>query len=197
MNRVMETIQQRNLVMEGTVSQGQQGLLSYLNFNGTTNYAHIVANEYKGLTGLTVGGWFQSGAAAGTFASVWLAAANQSWRLYITGTKPTFGLSGTGADEKIAQNPTVITLNKWYFIAARFTPGAEIAIWVNSVKTVNTTAIPASAFDSGSTQFCIGSTHGGGNLLTGKVSSVFLCSIAIPDLYLTNLYQLQKGIFEP
>lgn len=195
MNRIMESIQGRNLVLEGALSVGQQGLTPYVNFNGTTNYAHLLANEYKGLAGFTVGGWFQSAAAAGTFMSTWLAAANQTWRLYITGTKPTLGVSGTGANELTAQNANTISLNTWYFIAGRYNPSTELALWVNDVKTTNVTAIPASAFNTTTVDFVIGATHGGANFLSGKAALCFFSNAVIADVYLLSLYQMGRALF--
>lgn len=195
MNRVLELVQGRNLILDGALSQGQKNFVPYLNFNGTTNGSHVRAREYRGLNGFTFGGWFQTGAAAGTLGSVWYAAANQTWRLYFTGTKPTFGVSGTGANEILAQHPVTVALNTWYFIAGRYNPSTEVALWVNATKTVNTTAVPASLYLTGTIDFCIGSTHTGINLLTGKAAMLFFCNAIVPDIYLTSLYNLGKSVF--
>lgn len=69
----------------------------------------------------------------------------------------------------------------WVFCAGRFVPGAEIAVFVNGVKSVNTTAVPASI--NVSTQALEVGRYLADNtrVVDGKVRDVFVCAAALSD----------------
>jgi hypothetical protein len=192
-NRIIDVARNHNLTHEGTADQGSYGLAPYVTYNGSANYSHRPAGALKGIDGLTCGGWFQM-TSGDALMGVWQTAANQVWRLFVNSSAPTFYVSGTGANSFTVAAAN-ITAGQWYFVAARYTPSTEIAIWLNSTKSVNTTSIPASLFDSTTAEFVIGGDHGGANLLTGKAAMCWVSHEPLADNYLTVLYQMQRHLF--
>lgn len=108
-------------------------------------------------------------------------------RLYISD-------DGTNSDSVISS--VGYTTSKWHFIVGRFCDadtGEELSIWVNGVKTTDTTA-RASIFD-GTDDFAIGADGGGNTPLTGRVSIAFLCASALPDDMIGALFQQSRALY--
>jgi hypothetical protein len=97
-----------------------------------------------------------------------------------------------GVTLKVVTSTIPAFANSWGWIVGRFTPGTELAIWVNETKTVNTTTIPASIF-SGTSPFHIG--NGDGNALDGAVSLQFLCASALSDAVINSLFHQTRAMF--
>lgn len=192
-NRIIDIARGHDIIHNGAVDQGSYGMAPYVAYNGSANYSTRSAGALKGLNGFTVGGWFQM--TSGDFlVGVWQTAANQVWRLFVNSSAPTFYVSSTGANSfSVAAGN--ITAGQWYFIAARYTPSTELAIWLNATKTVNTTSIPASLYDSASANFSVGGDHGGSNLLTGKVSMLWMTHEPLADNHLTLLFQMSRHLY--
>lgn len=192
-NRIIDIARGHDVIHNGTVDQGSYGMAPYIAYNGSSNYSTRSAGALKGLSGFTVGGWFQM--TSGDFlVGVWQTAANQVWRLYVNVSAPTFYVSSTGANS-FSVAAASITAGAWYFVAARYTPSTELAIWLNDTKTTNTTSIPASLYDSASANFSVGSDHGGSNLLTGKVSMLWMSHEPLADNLLTLLFQMSRHLY--
>jgi len=145
--------------------------------------------------GLTMGGWFlfnAIGVDAGLI-SKFGAAGQRSYmleqrssdtvqlRISVDGTALVDVTSGT------------ITTGQWYFIAGRFTPSTEQVIWLNEEKTINTTSIPASIFNSTSA-LQIGA-FASGSLVNGRASLCFLSANALSDGIISSLFQQTRGVF--
>lgn len=72
-------------------------------------------------------------------------------------------------------------LSMWHFVVGRFTPSTEIAIFVDGIKSINTTSIPASLF-VGTSPFEVGRINTtAAQILDGKIRDVFLCSSILSD----------------
>jgi len=166
----------------------------------------IKSGDFSGLTSpstwrcsrvwrLTMGGWFlfnAIGVDAGLI-SKFGAAGQRSYmleqrssdtvqlRISVDGTALVDVTSGT------------ITTAQWYFIAGRFTPSTEQVIWLNEEKTINTTSIPASIFNS-TTAFQIGAFNSG-SLVNGRASLCFLSANALSDGIVSSLFQQTRGVF--
>lgn len=192
-NRIIDIARGHDIIHNGTVDQGSYGMAPYIAYNGSSNYSQRVAGALKGLSGFTVGGWFQM-TGSDTLMAVWSPSLNQVWRLYVNGSAPTFYVSSTGANS-FSVAAANITAGQWYFVAARYTPSTELAIWLNDTKTTNTTSVPASLYDSTSAAFTIGSDHGGSNLLTGKASLCWMSHEPLADNHLTLLFQMSRHLY--
>ncbi len=158
---------------------------SELNFTGTESWVA------SGIRGLTVGGWFKIDATPGTnsgLISKDAPSVQRGFTLYWTTTNnPSFFLSGDGTTGAgISYSPR--SLSTWYFIVGRFTPGAEIAIFVNADKVTNTTSIPA-AINVSSQDFEIGRYYNDNNrIIEGKVRDNFICAAVLPDELIEEIY---------
>lgn len=72
-------------------------------------------------------------------------------------------------------------LGRWIFIAGRFTPSTEIAVFADGAKAVNTSSIPPTAF-SPAQDFEIGRYSADDTRITnGRWRDVFICQAALDD----------------
>jgi hypothetical protein len=89
-------------------------------------------------------------------------------------------------------------LGRWYFLAGRFSPSAQIKIWWGSVFNLrtaeNTTSIPASLYN-GTALFGIGAQSGGASFMDGAISRVGLYNMAIPDQFIDVVFQRTRQIY--
>lgn len=68
----------------------------------------------------------------------------------------------------------------WYFIAMRFTPSSEVAIWLDKVKSILTTGIPASIFDS-TAKFILGDIEEATRSFNGQLGPGGVFARALSD----------------
>lgn len=136
------------------------------------------------IRGLTIGGWLMIDTSPTTQAGIFSKDGPAPQRGYslglTTGDQPFFAASSTGA-ASVAAVGGVASIGVWHFFAGRFTPGAEVAIFSDGDKTVNTTAVPASI--NVSTQaFEVGRYLNDNNrVIHGKTRDVFVCASALSD----------------
>lgn len=196
------------LAYNGNPTFGYSGLAPCINLDGTGDFLSradeadldIIGNEaYIASKGLTVGGWFSATALAAVsmLISKNTDAGNQrSWYIFVNtpSNLPTWRISTTGAAVVTLAHTTAMSLATWYFIAARFTPSTEMAIWVNGTKVTGVAGIPATLFNS-SADLQIGANNAGINLLNGRASNVFLCASAVPDVQIFNVYQQTRAMY--
>jgi len=146
--------------------------------------------------GLTLGGWFlfdTIGVDAGLI-SKFGAAGQRSYMLEQRSSDTVQLRVSVDGTALIDVTSGVITTAQWYFIVGRFTPSTETAIWVNGVKTVNTTSIPASIFNSTSA-LQIGA-FASANTVDGRASLCFLSANALTDAVISSLFQQTRVAFE-
>jgi hypothetical protein len=204
----------RNLSGSGSPTFNQAvsvgGLVPYVVLN-TNNYLYradeaaldILGTETYMATlarGLTVGAWVRPEAAPGSQVGIigkWNAAGSRSYLIYTDANlKPIGAMSvdGTAATNVTATN--AMTVQAFNFVAYRFDPSTSVDLFVNGVKTSNTTSIPAAIFNSNA-RFEIGSFANGTSSTTWahEQALCFLCAAALSDDVINALYQVSKGIF--
>lgn len=169
--------------------------MPYLQYNGINNYSYCPAYDYTGVNGFTLGCWCYSNGFSGPIASVFKDPGNRVWRLDAGYGNPLIAVSANGTTEVDATSPVTVASNTWFFIAARYNPGIELALWVNGTKTVNTTSIPALLFVTTVPYFVIGSESTFSTLLEMRISSFFFSRGVLNDVYLTSLYLTGKALF--
>lgn len=167
----------------------------YCDYDGTGDY-HARASENglqvsgaetiyaSAVRGLTMAVWLYS-TVAGTnqgLASKWNATGNQrSYRIIKTsGNLADFSVSSNGTAVTTVTSTGTLTTGTPHCIVARYTPSTELAIWLDGVKDTNTTAIPASIFNTSTAAFEL-ARYDAGTLLTGRIFAAVLAANAWPD----------------
>ena len=115
-----------------------------------------------------------------------------------------FTISSTGADNitAVAFTPADYTyaIDTWYFVAGRFTPSTEVALFIGratdgwSTWIKNVTAIPASIF-SNVADFMVGTDDGVGNLLDGDMTLFGIAAGSVPDVHIWNMFHQSRPLF--
>lgn len=118
------------------------------------------------------------------------------WYDYASGSKKVnFVVSTDGNTGVSVTTVSPLNLASWYFVMARFTPSTELAIWLNDEKTINTTGIPATLFNSAS-NFMLGIrsdlTAGGGDF---AMSMPFICASALSDDLINRYWRVSRCFF--
>jgi hypothetical protein len=171
-------------------------------FNGSNQFLSRADEAGLDITGaLTIGGWFQFNAlgTAMSCAGKWLTTGDQRSYLLQKGpaNNPEFFVSGDGAASVgVGVYGVGINTSDFVFMAARFTPSTEIAVWGNNQKNVVTTGVPASLFN-GTAGFNIGANNNGAaQLLNGRAAlACFLCAATIPDSLIKRFYTISRTLF--
>lgn len=145
--------------------------------------------------GLTLGGWFlfdAIGIDAGLI-SKFGAAGQRSYMLEQRSSDTVQLRISVDGTALIDVTSGTITTAQWYFIVGRFTPSTEQVIWLNGVKTINTTSIPASIFNSTSA-LQVGA-FASANFVNGRAALCFLSANAVSDAIISSLFQQTRGAF--
>lgn len=193
-----------NLTRNGTpnVTAEASSLAVWQEFNGTTDwYSHADAASFDITGGLTIMAWvrFDATASATEFVACKWGASNISYGIWRSsdGTGR-FGVSVNGTTITLALTANTLAANKWYFLAGRYSPSAQVKIWDGSISNLrtaeNTTSIPASLFN-GTALFGIGARSGGADYLNGRISRVALCNMAVPDQFIDVVFQRTRQIY--
>lgn len=169
-------------------------------FNGTTSYYSRASEPGLAITtDLTLGGWFFWNAVPTTsvnFIGRTGVSGSFSYGLQTSGSVIQAYVSGNGTSvTAIADSQGAALPATWYFYAMRFTHSSELAIFVNSVKTVNTTAIPASIF-AGTAAFQIGACSALTQFMNGRAALTFLSAGALSDGSLSRMYYYGRLLFD-
>jgi len=202
-------VQGRTLTYNGDPVFGYTGLAPWIYFDGTGDYLSradeagldTLGTEtyiHASYRGMTVGGWFRfdDGTPAGVeyAMSKRAAAGNISWQLAhnVAGTV-NFLISGD-CTATVAATSTGTTGTGWVFIAGRFDPSTEVAVFLNSEKVTNVAAIPASVCNS-TADFNISGYNNGTALMTGYASLCFLSAAMLSDGIIYSLYHQSRAMF--
>lgn len=166
--------------------------LTYVSLNGSTAYWHRADEAGLDLTAaITLGFWYKPGA-TGTqvIFSKFGAVGQYSYEIaYISGTGFRFQMSGDGTNiRSVTSADTSIDTNTWYHVVGRFASSTEVAIFVNGVKVINTTSVPASLFNS-TTSLNLGRRPDATFYTTGSVCFPFISRSYMADSYITALYE--------
>lgn len=163
------------------------------------NEAYIEAAR----NGMTMGGWFLNtkspGASMGVM-SKWNTGRNQ--RSYfldlldVAGSKYyRFQVSTDGAAAVgVTHTTTAIPTGSWYFVAGRFMPGKELAIYVNTVKVALAVGVPATIYNS-TAPLIVGAEGGPANYFDGRAALCFLSAAALTDTVIRALYEVSRPMF--
>jgi hypothetical protein len=170
----------------------------YLEYVNEVQFQIIGDEAYIANPGLTFGGWFwcdapSMGAIVG-FISKYNAAGNlRCYVLYKSATDfPTLKVSTNGVVDVTVTHTTAMVVSTWYHIVGRFTPSAELAIYLNNVKVTNAVGIPATLFN-GAVSLLIGDILA--TYLDGRASQCFICAAALSDAQIGMLYQQTRAMF--
>lgn len=192
---ILDTVQDRHLIHHGPLTMGNFGIVPYIYYNGINNYSYTQPAMYSGWNGFTLGCWINFPGPSGFIASVWNSPNNEVWRLDTGFGNVTFGVTADGhTDVEIASSVAYIS-NTWYFVAARYNPSTEIAVWTNDVKDTKVAGIPASLFVTSVPLFMIADDDAHGGTLECKISMFFFCDAVLADAYLASLYHMSKSMF--
>lgn len=199
LNPIDASGQARTLTNNGTIVYGTIGNIPYGIFNGSSQWLSRADEAGLDITAnLTFGAWMY----ANTNGTLYMpmgkfgASGNYSYCIQrLAANQYQANISGNGTAQFAAVFPTVSTPAKWEFIVARYTPSTELAIFMNGVKFVNTTTVPASVF-SGNGNFAIGRWDGGtAQYFPGRVALPFLCAAALPDDVIQTMYRITRVFF--
>ncbi len=182
------------------------GLVAYIDLDGTGDYLtradetdmDIQGDEFafsSGASGLTIGGWFWIRDTAGTPSLLGkhdnASAAGSAYLLYISSNAANFLVySGTTASDAAS---ATLSIETWYFIAGRYTPSSEVAVFVNNTKSSDTASIPAT-INNVAAAFQIGA-RAGGNPLNARAALCFLCANSLGDDLISSLFSSSRILF--
>ena len=196
----------RTLSNNGTILFGYDGLLNYASLVGASSQ-YFSRSDEAGLDtiteGMTFGLWVNF-RLDGSFpvAGRWNAGANtRSWRISrVLGTDSlTLECSSNGAAGTVVTlNGTAdrVPVNTWLFIAARFTMGAEMALFVGRDKDTLAIGVPANPYSTNA-QLRIGTDGDSGVFGTFYMGPGLLCGLALPDSHIYHFYEQTRSLFGP
>jgi hypothetical protein len=189
----------------GTPNAVVNDLVSVLLFNGSTQYLARAHEALLNPTGsLTVGGWFLTDSAGdGTnpkgLIGKWVATGNQrAYRLTFgeAGASWRFQVSANGSTNVLVTHPSAIVTGAWHFLVGRFVASAEVALFVNGLKTANTSGVPGSTFNATGADFEIGRTNAAGaSLVASRAALCFLCNFPVSDGILQRVFNQTRLAF--
>lgn len=106
----------------------------------------------------------------------------------------TCSADGSTVHTTALSNGAGTTGSQWNTAIARFTPGAEVALWGNGLSAVNTTSVPATLHDSAE-PLAIGARTEATptQLLAGDFALAMLCGAALDDDHVTALLRHLKS----
>jgi hypothetical protein len=199
---VIDLSGQGRILMPGTAPNiSSSGLIPYLDFVRASSM-YLQRHTEPGLEitgGLTVWTWIRfdapSTGAETYFLSKWYTVGNlRSYLLYKTAANAfTFDISTNGTAVKtIGDAAANYLVSKWWFLAGRFTPSTELALFVGQATNGaynwyrNAAAIPASIFVS--TEALNIGRGNRTNYLDGQMSSFGLSAGALTDTQIWNMF---------
>lgn len=207
-NAVDFSQQTRILTKNGDPLYGYTGLIPWVYFDGAGDYftradeagldtLGTEAYMHADYRGMTVGGWFKfdDGTPAGAeyMMSKRAGAGNISWYLaHNPGGTVNFIVSDDCTALEAATSVGT-TGTDWVFVAGRFDPSAEVAVFLNSEKVTTPTAM-ASVCNS-TADFNISGYNNGTALMTGYASLCFLSAAMLSDGIIYSLYHQSRAMF--
>jgi hypothetical protein len=172
--------------------------LPVMGFNGSTSRLYRADEAGLDITdALTMGGWFVTS----TPGSYFLMGRGDGSTLAGTAYRVSWLASSSNTQIIPADLSGLISLNNgiapgtsWNFIAMRFTPSSELALFANGVFTRQSAGIPAT-LNNTSSEFRVGMNSSNGQPFLGCAALLFLCATALSDATLLDLYQSTRGLF--
>jgi hypothetical protein len=204
MSSVDETLKVLDISGQGRILSFNAGyayslynnIVPYVFLDGISQYLFRASEAGTSITGaLTFGTWvfFAANTAINFFGKLGAAGQYGYTNSYSGGFLNAF-VSSNGTLGPSVTSSIASPLNTFHFVATRYTPSTELAIFVDGVKTVNTTAIPAAIFASNA-QFQVGASTANAQFLNGAMALPFLCAYAVPDAVIKRIYNLSRTMF--
>lgn len=171
------------------------GVGSWCDITGGETYINI------NVRGVTVGGWFYFGNAAGAtefMISKWdIGGAEKSYALWRTAAGAIqFGVSDDGANVQTVATTGTPAADEWFWAAGRYDDATEeIDVWYNTETVNQALAGWGGTLRSNTTDFLIGGRHGGSDLMTGYISQAFTCAASVPDSTLGQVFQQTRAMY--
>lgn len=174
----------------------------YMDFDGTGDILSFIDAAWHSITGaVTLIGWYRpddgTPASATKLGGHFNASGNQ--RSYILhnatdGTLQAIISSNGTATFTVSSVATMADGTTWYLCALRYTPSTELAVFLQGVKAVNTTSIPAAIHDS-TAPFTLGGNGASGELISGHLALWSLHAGALTDTTLAAVWANERGLF--
>lgn len=202
----------RTLTYNGNPTMNlHNNLVPYMSYDGTGD-SHRRASEAglqitgletyiaASLRGLTVGAIYRRRAAPTSGDGIigkYLTTGNQrQYALYMT-TVNVFQISldGTLANSASALLPDTGVLDQWYFLQGRFTPGAELQLRRDDEVALQTTAVPASCFATGTDAFWLARGITAAADAQIDIAAGWLAAAAWPDELGDYLFNRSRVLF--
>lgn len=200
----------KTLTNTGTVTFSNDDYMPYGILNGSSQYFTRGDEAHFDITGAhTILSWDYYDDTASTeevIAGKWTIGGNQ--RSYILGRDGdgTYQaiVSDNGTNETTVNSTQVVASGNWTFGASRYNPSTELAVFVGYQgadegileKSVNTTSIPASLFNSNA-DFTLGALNISttpDKQLAGRKAMTFLCAAALSDNFINMIYSQSRTI---
>jgi len=192
---------------------GNPNLISWCQYNGTTQYHSIADNAAHDIIGneayiapvtqgLTIGMWIRvlSTSSNGRFFAKGASTGNvraYSIRQNTTG-QFLFDVSDNGTNVFAATDTSAFTLNQWYFLAGRFDPSTEVKLWRGTsdglTTFTNTTSIPATINNS-ATGLGIGAQADGTLFSNIRASLCFVSCQYLDDYFIFSLFEQTRVLY--
>ncbi|KKM02127.1 hypothetical protein LCGC14_1787550 [marine sediment metagenome] len=201
--------QGRVLTYNGNPVYNYEGLIPYLDFDGTGDFLSradeagldIIGTETfvaAAARGLTIGGWFAFDNLTREEALIgkWNTTGNQ--RSYILEKMATdfvrFAVSVDGTAETVVNDTVAVTTTDWFFAVGRFDPSAAMTLFING-RTIVGGAGPATINNSNA-QLNIGAhNNGAASLLDGKASMNFLCAAQLSNTIIDAMFEQTRSMY--
>jgi len=143
--------------------------------------------------------WFDVLGVAYAIGGKWLSAGNQrSYLLYKgVGNNIEFYISslGTAASTISVISASTITTSKPHFVAGRFNPSTELAVFLDNEKTISVAGIPAAIFNS-TAEYDVGAYENGTvAFIDGRITLMALCATELTDAQIFSFYHWTRPLF--
>ncbi len=142
------------------------------------------------IRGLTRGGWFMidsTPASQGGLITKFGAITEYGYAIYAQSAAVLFNVSSNGSALFTVSSASNVALGQWHFIAARFIPGTEIAVFVDGDKSANAAAIPVSINISAQDLEVGRYLAEDSRVLHAKARDVFVCAAALSDALIEEI----------
>lgn len=192
--------QGRTLANINGVTRGiYNDLVAYGDFNGSTQYFNSGdSTAFSPIGAITFGLWVRPDVVNAFQCPItkWNpTGAQRSYGMQLTSSAGAqVFISSTGVNTIACAHTATLVAAQWYHVVGRYTPSTELALFLDGVKVVNTTSIPAAIFDSTS-DFRIGNLGDNTQYLDGRAALAFLCADDLPDTLIQELYLVSEPFF--
>jgi len=167
-------------------------------YNGTTQWHSRADEAGLDITGaLSFGGWYylDNLSASRALITKYTAVGQQAYAILFSSVTGFLEMrvSVDGTNNTVVQSTVTPAAAGWHFFGGRFTPSTEMAIWIDETKTINTTSIPASIFNSNA-GLLLGGLSAAASL-AGRLALCFLCADPVDDSLVGRLYKMSRTFF--